>query len=335
HGIRKLAQKPNFVSYVDEAFAQDNSGNLIRAANRAIKRIGMEDPDHALRISRGLSSFSLGVILNMTRNEEDTIIGRMFCDTVTTYYGPRAEYLGHVPYDERVAMAERKGTPFLLEHGDSQTAACLQMVGRNLTEKMASTLRNPVPWEETAHQDYYSLLGAPRHAGQETIHAAYIRAISQYAEGSWATYGAIGPSERKGMMTRIEAAYGALFDKEARTEYDAKLGVVKKEEPELRMEKKGANGAHQTHSVIGGFIVDRISGANLRDIRQSKNMSLEQISKNTKIRKVYLEALENETMESFSAEVIMKGFLGCYANALGLDPEEVVEKYSAEWKTED
>ncbi|MDH5510141.1 MAG: helix-turn-helix domain-containing protein [Nitrospinota bacterium] len=334
HGIRKLAQKPAFMRYVDEAFAQDNSGNLVRAANQAIKRIGMEDPDHALRISSGLRSFSLGVTLNMTRTEEDLMIGRMFCDTVTTYYGPRAEYLGHVPYDEQVALAERRAVPFLLEHGDSQTAACLRMVGLNLSEKIASTFRNPPPWEETFCKDYYRLLGTSRHAGQETIHAAYIRAISQYAEGSRATYGAIGPAERKGMLTRIETAYGALSDEEMRAEYDARLGVEKKKDRKPEMKMKGSNVADQAHSVFGVFTSDRISGANLRHIRQSKNLSLEQIAKDTKIRQVYLMALENEAMECFSAEVFMKGFLGCYAQALGLDPTEVVGKYCAKWKTE-
>ena len=326
HGIKKLAEKPEYKAIVDRTLAGDDSGNLIRATQRALKQIEIQDRRHAMEMRRRLKAFSVGVILNMSRSREDLLVGRMFCDTVASFYGPKVEFLGHVPYDERVLLAERKGVPFLQEYGSSETAACLEMVGRNLTQNLAVGLCNPTWWDDVFLLDHYNLLKVPRGASPESIHAAYISAISQYSEGSRATHGAIGLEERKKMIAKIERAYHTLSDPEKRTEYSPSQGSGV-------MDEGGDHSgvAPVALSTSGAFSPNMISGANLRDIRLSKGLSLEQLAQNTKIRKAYLSALENEEMGIFTAPVFMKGFLKCYAQALGLNPAEVLEKYMVEW----
>lgn len=68
-------------------------------------------------------------------------------------------------------------------------------------------------------------------------------------------------------------------------------------------------------------------GETLRGTRLFKGLSLDEISKKTKINKKYLEALENEVVDIFPGEVYLRGFLRNYASFLGLDPDELISDY--------
>lgn len=63
-------------------------------------------------------------------------------------------------------------------------------------------------------------------------------------------------------------------------------------------------------------------GISLRQARLEQNISLEEVEKNTRIRKVYLEALENENWDAIPGAVYTRGFLRTYAKYLGLDEKE-------------
>lgn len=65
----------------------------------------------------------------------------------------------------------------------------------------------------------------------------------------------------------------------------------------------------------------------LKKARQDNQISLSEISERTKIQVHYLEALENGDFDRFSGEVYLKGGLKNYAEAVGLDPEEVLDLY--------
>lgn len=68
-------------------------------------------------------------------------------------------------------------------------------------------------------------------------------------------------------------------------------------------------------------------GAQLRQRREAKKLSLKQVSKETKISQRYIEALEENNPDLFPGEVYLKGFLRNYAKFLGLDPEDMVSQY--------
>ncbi|MFZ5754620.1 MAG: helix-turn-helix domain-containing protein [Bacillota bacterium] len=60
-------------------------------------------------------------------------------------------------------------------------------------------------------------------------------------------------------------------------------------------------------------------GESLRKARLEKGLSLEVIEKDTKIRRRYLEALENEHWDVIPGRVYLRGFLKTYSRYLGLD----------------
>jgi len=68
-------------------------------------------------------------------------------------------------------------------------------------------------------------------------------------------------------------------------------------------------------------------GERLKQLREQKGYSLEQVSRDTNIAKKYLIALEEENLSIFPGEPYLIGFLKNYSEYLGLDPDEIVTLY--------
>lgn len=68
-------------------------------------------------------------------------------------------------------------------------------------------------------------------------------------------------------------------------------------------------------------------GEILKQRRQQRQLSLDDVALQTRIRRVYLVALEEGRFDDFPAETYVKGFLRNYSDFLGLDPNEILEKY--------
>ncbi|MFN2149808.1 MAG: helix-turn-helix domain-containing protein [Anaerolineales bacterium] len=65
----------------------------------------------------------------------------------------------------------------------------------------------------------------------------------------------------------------------------------------------------------------------LRETRERLGLTLGEIERTTHIRVARLEALERGDLESMPSEAQARGFLRNYADALGLDPEELLARY--------
>lgn len=63
---------------------------------------------------------------------------------------------------------------------------------------------------------------------------------------------------------------------------------------------------------------------NLRDTRVLAGLSLSDVERDTRINRVYLEAIEEGRFQDIPAPVYARGFVRSYARYLGLDPEEAV-----------
>ena len=79
-------------------------------------------------------------------------------------------------------------------------------------------------------------------------------------------------------------------------------------------------------------------GNTLKSARESLGMSMELAEERTKIRRKYLEAMEDERFDVLPGRVYVKGFLKNYASFLGLDPKPLLmafEENSAPERDED
>ncbi|MBI2011351.1 helix-turn-helix domain-containing protein [Candidatus Daviesbacteria bacterium] len=68
----------------------------------------------------------------------------------------------------------------------------------------------------------------------------------------------------------------------------------------------------------------RTVGQILKEIRESKLLTLEDIEKHTKIRKELLEALEGDNFEKLPPSTFVQGFIKNYGKFLGLDSEKLL-----------
>lgn len=80
--------------------------------------------------------------------------------------------------------------------------------------------------------------------------------------------------------------------------------------------------------LIGKVIF--LLGDLLRKTREEKNLSLNDIENETKIRKLYIKAIEEGDYGKIPGEVFLKGFIKTYAKILGLDGQALVEEYKKE-----
>ena len=68
-------------------------------------------------------------------------------------------------------------------------------------------------------------------------------------------------------------------------------------------------------------------GERLRNAREAKGLSLRAVADLTRIRAVYLQALEEEQFDQLPGAVYARGFLRTYADALGLDADRLLDAY--------
>src|SRR3990170_5512490 len=93
-----------------------------------------------------------------------------------------------------------------------------------------------------------------------------------------------------------------------------------KEDPEPRLEFAGAFGPGPRETVSDL----------LRRARKDCGQDLRAVSEALRIRQAYLEAIESGAFDHLPGPTYAVGFLRTYAEYLGLDGEEMVERFKAE-----
>ncbi|HUJ55481.1 MAG TPA: RodZ domain-containing protein [Gaiellaceae bacterium] len=76
-------------------------------------------------------------------------------------------------------------------------------------------------------------------------------------------------------------------------------------------------------------------GSSLREARERRGLSSEDVQKAIRIRDRYLNALEEERWELLPGEAYLKGFLRTYADFLGLDGNLYVDEYNSRFAGRD
>src|SRR5579872_4481844 len=72
-----------------------------------------------------------------------------------------------------------------------------------------------------------------------------------------------------------------------------------------------------------------VLGSELREARLSRDLTLDQVERQIRIRAKFLEALEQGNNTALPSEVQARGFLRNYARFLGMDGDAMVARYDA------
>jgi cytoskeleton protein RodZ len=73
-------------------------------------------------------------------------------------------------------------------------------------------------------------------------------------------------------------------------------------------------------------------GGDLRRARIARKQSIEDISHATKINASFVRAIESDAFHQLPGGLFTRGFLRAYAREVGLDPDEIVARYRAEFE---
>jgi cytoskeletal protein RodZ len=70
-------------------------------------------------------------------------------------------------------------------------------------------------------------------------------------------------------------------------------------------------------------------GRYLRQRREEQEMSIEEVSRATRVPMTSVERIESDRFDELPGEVFVRGFLTAYARAVNLSPEDVLARYTA------
>jgi len=210
-------------------------------------------------------------------------------------------------------------------------------------------------------QNYYNLLDISPKASFEEVQSAYDHAISIYSTDSISTYSLFTQKERKRILSRLAEAYRILTNSHLRKEYNqvllergelvfqktdllsredsniAKGKILEVSVESLTQKEQQPENEHQSSDRNFNLFDNQISGTgkNIRMMRITREMSLEEIFRKTKIPRETLEDIEEEHFEKLPALFYLKGFLMAYAKILRVNQTEIVDGYVKryhEWK---
>jgi curved DNA-binding protein CbpA len=200
--------------------------------------------------------------------------------------------------------------------------------------------------------NYYEILKIPMTSSYFEIKRAYKNALSLYNEDSIVTYSLFSKEERDRVIEDIEIAFSTLSNDKKRAAYDQMLvdsgqvetSIPSMEQPLVSPPPSPAYTSineNQLHSRVKEklqiqdvktlldeiLLKERLSGDDLKKLREAIDVKLKEIQYITKISTSVLMAIEESRFEELPPETYLKSFLRSYAKILQIDPQKVIDGY--------
>ncbi len=212
---------------------------------------------------------------------------------------------------------------------------------------------DPQEMDREKHRPDFETLGLAVDASLEEVETSYGRLRTAYDPEALSMSGAEEQAaerdRRRVMIEELEAAHGRLLaffggapdtEPEPPASGEVTLEPLAGEDataPEPLSVREADPTLVQEAAETTGTDMTVYSGQTLKEIREKLGVTLEEISRETKILVRTLESLEDENYAVLPPEVYVKGFVKAYAMFLSVDPKSAVstymEKYHA-WKHE-
>jgi len=199
--------------------------------------------------------------------------------------------------------------------------------------------------------NYYEVLEIPITASTFEIRQAYKEALSIYGRDSSISYSFFTEKEGKEILDRVEEAFSTLIDREKRELYNKTLVREKKIDPSSLTKKRQkvptplfsskTPGGAAIFKTIKKRIKDKdlknteeailskdmISGNDLKHLRKSFGVKIEDLFEVTRITVSILEAIENDEFGTLPSTVYLKNFLKTYAELFEIEPKKIIDGY--------
>lgn len=281
---------------------------------------GAGDVGLARHVEAAMDAFDLPFVVNQSRVRADLDLGSHMVSAARRRLGLRLRYLGHVDYDDTVHHCLRNGRPLLVESPGTKASRNVERIARRVLSPRRSG-RQPGWVPPASHHD---VLEVDRGATDEEVRRATKRAREIYADGSLSCRGLLDAEGLAALRARVEEAHDVLLDPARRRPYELSVFPPEPEPHEEVADREDAPPPPPAPAITPDT---EFTGALLREVRASQGVSLDAISKVTKIGVSYLEALESDDFPRLPAIVYVRGFVTELAKFLKLDPEHVSRSY--------
>jgi Helix-turn-helix domain len=195
-------------------------------------------------------------------------------------------------------------------------------------------------------ETFYDILKVARKATVSEVVAAYHIAKNAFSKDSVATYSLFNPEEVQSVLVKLEEAYLTLSNIEKRVEYDRMLDLkaqnldLPPSLSELEMKQNAQHLPRETPVYEGKLagplgdpnlpsMPDQLSGTILKEIREKRGMTIDDVSRITKIPSKFIRAIESDEPARLPARVYVQGFVKNLASLYRLDPQDAVKAYLA------
>lgn len=199
--------------------------------------------------------------------------------------------------------------------------------------------------------NHYEIFEIPINASAFEIRQAYKEALSIYGSDSPVSYSFFTEDESKEILDRVEEAFSTLIDQEKRELYNKMLVREKKIDPSSLTKKrekvptplfssKTPGGAALSKTIMKRIkdkdlkktkeailSKDMISGDDLKQLRKTVGIKIEDLFEVTRITVSILEAIENDNFGTLPSTFYLKNFLKAYAKLFEVDPKKIIDGY--------
>lgn len=135
----------------DLLWQTDNKGPEaeVTSVKDMLSHLKTTDPGLQARLQRLLEEYQLFLVVNMVKNDRDTMSGLIIREVASTFLGVQPRILGHISYDLAVEAAVNLMIPFPLDKDESKPAQDLRAIAQNVLKLSCF----PVPGREAAVQE--------------------------------------------------------------------------------------------------------------------------------------------------------------------------------------
>lgn len=186
----------------------------------------------------------------------------------------------------------------------------------------------------TDHSEtYYEILKIDKTASHSEISAAYQSAKAAFSKDSLATYSLFSPDEAQDFVKRLDEAYQVLSNVEKKIEYDKFLSGASSPKEPIRAEPTptvpipAPEPQKPRESDVTAEIPLKAGPDELRQVREKRGLSYEDVARITKIPVSYLRAIETCDLKKLPARVYIQGFLKNLCTVYKLDQQTTVKAY--------
>ncbi|MBY0554234.1 helix-turn-helix domain-containing protein [bacterium] len=198
--------------------------------------------------------------------------------------------------------------------------------------------------------NYYEILDLTENATQQEIYAAYEKAKMTYSAENKALHSVFSSDEASALRTLVEEAYEVLSNNTYRNIYEKRMLANTFAEDDLSVEAIKTASANLFERANPPTITTQApqsshapakdlefeneiankkewNGADLKKVREYRDLSFDELTDITKINPWYIAALEEMDPANLPVEVFVRGYVVQIAKALGLKDKIVADSY--------